>query len=134
MSDDLHLAIANDYAPHIFVREWIDIPKWAEFRCFMRGRKLAGISQYFYRDGAMPAILDDPGMIPWGIGQFFPEFRDGCHLDDVVFDVYLRRYGHRGGNVEVKLLEINPYCEYTDPCLFDWRRPEMFDGRFLYHK
>jgi hypothetical protein len=136
ISDDLHLAIANNYSPHIFLRQYVTIPKWTEFRCFMRGRKLTGISQYNYFDYHQE-IEENKDSIPWVVGQFFEDFfRDACHLDDVVFDVFLKKQQkrHESGMLdtiwECKLLEINPFGEFTDPCLFDWRKPDEFDGSF----
>ena len=34
--------------------------------------------------------------------------------------------------VEVELIEINPFFEMTDPCLFDWRGGGDFDRTFRY--
>lgn len=125
VADDLHLALAEQYPPHIFLRQWVNIEPWAEFRCFMRGRKLIGISQYQYNE-FFPQINEDSAGIYWAIGNFFQdEFRDAAHLNDVVFDVFLRK-NHM--HYDVRLLEINPYGEWTDPCLYDWMKPNLFDG------
>lgn len=127
--EDLTLAIQHGYAPHIWVRQWIDIPRWAEFRCMMRGRKLVGVSQYNYLQGeSFPEIVGNHGTIQWVIEQFFPAFREASHLDDVVFDVYLKRWTRRDNysEWECKLLEINPFFCMTDPCLFAWNKE--FDG------
>lgn len=138
VSDDLHLAIANNYAPHIFVRQWIDIEKWQEFRCFMVGRLLKGISQYFYMDGRMLEIVENEGGIRWAIEEFFVEFRKAffsTDLWDVVFDVivFRKQVEHRSYIWEVKLLEINPFGPMTDPCLFRWVSGNGdFDGSFRY--
>lgn len=130
IQDDLSLAVQNDYTPHLFLREWVDIPKWAEFRCFMQERKLVGISQYHYLDGAFDEILDDPSYIQWAIERFFPDFCSASHLDSVVFDVFLRvKTKQNQRSTEVRLLEINPFFELTDPCLFKWG--EM-SGQFLF--
>jgi hypothetical protein len=48
---DLAAAYLAAYLPHLFLREWINIPRWREFRCFMLDRQLCGISQYHYTDG-----------------------------------------------------------------------------------
>ena len=37
-------------APWLYLREWVDIQPWTEFRCFMVDRKIAGISEW-------PALL-----------------------------------------------------------------------------
>ncbi len=136
MYEDLTLAVHSNYEPHIFVRQWINLEKWQEFRCFMRGRRLVGISQYYYRDGAMPEIIQNAELIRWAIDVFFNDFQCESHLDDVVFDVFVTKKTSGNENVwEVKLLEINPFFEMTDPCLFDWRNNgKSLDGSFKYHK
>lgn len=134
--DDLHLALRMRYDPWIWVRQWIswiEENPWSEFRCFMKDRKLVGISQYNYLRGVVyPEIKSHEGIIKWGIEQFFKDFERECHLDDVVFDVFVK-IKERGNEkqIEVKLLEINPFFEMTDPCLFYWR--EGFDGSFRYN-
>lgn len=132
--DDLVLAVQNRYNPHIFIREWIDIEEHFEFRCFMKDRKSVGISQYQYNKTYLEIINNAPS-IEWVIQQFFPKFQKASELDDVVFDVFLKYKKRFDGKTawEVKLLEINPFFEMTDPCLFDWRKPEEFKGQFLYN-
>ena len=134
--EDLTLAIQENYAPHIFVREWLEIPKWSEFRCFMRDRKLVGVSQYFYRDGVFPKITGEAEFIFWIINNFFAEFGFLCHLNDVVFDVIVKRKPHSEHQIvwEIKLLEINPFCEMTDPCLYSWNNGGDFDSKMRYNK
>ena len=129
--EDLKIGLHFNYEPHIFIRQWIDIPEWAEFRCFMKDRKLIAVSQYYYRK-VHRQILDEWDGIQWSIEQFFNrQFRHASHLDSVVFDVFVRLKGNATynsaccGNLpwrnwEVKLLEINPYWNLTDPCLFSW--------------
>lgn len=135
MYEDLTLAIQHDYPPHIFVRQWMVIPRWTEFRCFMRDHKLVGISQYNYLQGEVfPEIVQDSDTIRWVIeSQFFPGFRDASHLPSVVFDVAVQRSMARDNTRvwQVRLLEINPFFELTDPCLFAWK--DGFDGSFRYN-
>lgn len=134
VADDLAAAIAHDYAPHIFVREWLEFPESLEFRCFMRGRKLVGISQYQYRD-YFPELHErgERQRLQWIIETFFEsQFRDACHLDDAVFDVFVksRPVASNVALNECRLIEINPFFQWTDPCLFDWRNGGDFDGSF----
>ena len=138
MYDDLMLALINKYESHIFVREWIDIPKWCEFRCFMKNRQLQGISQYYYQEyykEIEPEIL----LIQNGILEFFKKFEKECHLDDVIFDVFLS-FKEKNElklieKVDVKLIEINPYSnKLTDPCLYNWFDPDSFNTPFRYQK
>lgn len=128
--EDVWDCIAAEYPIHIFFREWIEIPEWSEFRCFMRDRKLVGVSQYQYR--TVYEELQDPQQVDsirWAIDRFFEGFSRDCHIDDVVFDVFIKKQS-LGTNTcwEVKLLEINPFGAHTDPCLFDHRNEESFDG------
>jgi hypothetical protein len=133
--EDLMLAIRKNYSPHIFVRQWVDIPRWSEFRCFMHDRHLIGISQYNYLDGEVfSEITKDVDTLRWVIAkQFFPAFNHASHLDSVVFDVFVKvRATQDNSRIwEVKLLEINPFCDMTDPCLFAWNSD--FNGDFRYN-
>src|SRR5262249_28052081 len=72
-AEDLRMALANDYAPHVFVRQWVDIEPWQEFRCFQRSKKLVGISQYFYRQ-FLPKVEEHRSTIEWGIRHFHGVF------------------------------------------------------------
>lgn len=130
VAEDLSLALANNYLPHIFLRQWIDIEPWQEFRCFMKNRILVGVSQYNYLGNeCFEEIVEHKDSIRWAVEMFFEKFRQASHLDDVVFDVFVIKR-QRGNEIqwEVKLLEINPFFAMTDPCLFCWDKPEEFDG------
>jgi hypothetical protein len=133
--DDWCDAVANKYNSHIFFREWKEIPQWTEFRCFMKNRKLVGFSQYNYLKGVMyPEIKENEESIIHLILEFFDYFKKVSHLDNVVFDVFVtKRLVGNQNYWEIKLLEINPFFELTDPCLFDWRKPEQFDGSFRFN-
>jgi hypothetical protein len=127
---DLRLALRHDYAPHVFVREWVQIPPWAEFRCFMRGRRLVGISQYDCKNlGHSPEIAENAAEIRTAIEALFEDFRAASHLDDVVFDVFVER---DSGAFSATLLELNPFGPETDACLFDW--DDAFDGSFRWKR
>ncbi|MCL6477840.1 MAG: cell division cycle 123 family protein [Peptococcaceae bacterium] len=133
VSDDLYLARANGYTPHIAVREWVPIEPWQEFRCFVRNRKLAGISQYNYlHREVFPEIRENAGRIEWALRKK-TELIAPLLPDNVVVD-YIYRMRQSGNMVvnEAVLLEINPWMPYTDPCLFDWSKDrfEEFEFRF----
>jgi hypothetical protein len=104
---------------YIAVREWLEIPMSMEFRCFMRAGELVGISQYDYTKGdRFPEVVEKHDAIKGAIEAFFPSFAEACHLDSVVFDVFIR--DERGdGELTARLLEINPFNWMTDPCLFE---------------
>jgi len=131
---DLRLALRHNYSPHIFVRQWLEIPAWSEFRCFMKGRRLVGISQYDCKNlGHCPRIAECSGQIREGIELFFDKIREASHLDDLVFDVLVDLNERNSGlAVDVKLLELNPFFERTDACLFSWHNGGDFDGSFRF--
>ena len=134
IADDLLLALKYRYPAHIFVREWQDIPKWAEFRCFMKDRRLVGISQYQYLDGKFKEIEEHHDGIEWAIHRFFDtQFKEASHLDSIIFDVFVKMRKSGGEtNWQVKLLEVNPNFPLTDPTLFFGHKG--FDGSFKYVK
>jgi len=131
---DLRLALRFNYPPHLFVRRWLDIPAWAEFRCFMKNRQLVGVSQYDCKNlGHCVEIAEQSGRIKAAIEAFFEVVRAASHLDEAVFDVFINvGEGAQDGGISVKLLELNPFSQETDPCLFSWRDGGDFDGSFRF--
>lgn len=123
ISDDLALALKHNYAPSLFVRQWLNIEPWSEFRCFVKQGRLVGVSQYLYREH-FPQIQLHHSLLDWGICQFWHSYRRwiaGTQLVDSIFDVVARvRQKDNERSIEVTLLEINPFGEFTDPCLFSW--------------
>lgn len=133
VADDLLMCIFKEYPPHIFVRPWLDLATWGEFRCFMKGRRLVGISQYDYlKKEHFPQLEAVADAIPQVIGEFFKVFEPACHLDNVVFDLIMDPKALARGELKPRLLEINPFGIYTDPCLFSWKKPEEMDGSLRY--
>lgn len=133
---DLRLALHHNYCPHIFVRRWLEIPAWSEFRCFMKSRRLVGVSQYDCKNlGPCPEIAKNAERIEAAIREFFEAVSARSHLDDVVFDVFIK-VGEQTSNVpiNVQLLELNPYFRKTDACLFQWGNDGDFDGSFRFIK
>jgi len=134
INDDLWLAKSNDYTPYIAVREWIVIQPWQEFRCFIRNKKLVGISQYNYlHREVFPEIEENADRIEWALRKKVEMVAPILPADDVIVDFVYKMREH--GNVvvnEVILLEVNPYSPYTDPCLFNWSKDkfESFEFRF----
>ncbi|TWI71980.1 D123 protein [Bradyrhizobium huanghuaihaiense] len=123
---DLAVAHLAGYQSHLFLREWINVPQWKEFRCFMLGRQLRGISQYHYTEGVTyPGIVANANDIRRSLSSFFTKFRDASHLDDVIFDVAFNE------SSDPILIEINPSSKsgLSDLCLFHGMQ---LDGRFRF--
>lgn len=112
----------------IFLREWIDIPDWAEFRCVLRGGAYAGASQYACRDGqSWPILAGRREEIAAALEVFCIKVSEAVahrtaeRAGDLVVDV-----GFVDGRLERPVLvEINPFLDLTDPCLFNggWPAP-----------
>lgn len=138
MSDDLSLALKNNYTPHIFVREWMDIPEWAEFRCFLKKGRLAGVSQYHYHQH-FKELEKNYELISHWLRYYTNNYVNPACADfeSIIFDVAAiinRRESDLGTetSIQFKLIEINPFFEMTDPCLFDWRKGGDFDETFRF--
>lgn len=140
--DDLWLAKANHYRPNVVVREWKEIPTHEEWRVMVRGRRIIGISQYDYHK---PYRADGPDLesVRAAIEHHWATaLRAALPIDDVVADLWVNRRvvspAHRvarGPEVvrwTVKLVEINPLFDMTDPCLFTWREIEQWSQREPY--
>ncbi|XP_031494563.1 uncharacterized protein LOC116260389 [Nymphaea colorata] len=85
-----------------------------EFRCFVCGESLVGISQ---RDVTVfyPALLEVKKKIGAIIYSFFEDNLAGKFgSDNYVFDVYVTKDGR------VKVLDFNPWGAFTLPLLFSW--------------
>lgn len=125
VNDDLLQAVAEDYSPWIWARAWQDIEPWQEFRCFVRDGQLIGISQYDYMERRFfPQLARDKGLYASAVTLFVNKrVLPVLHIPSAVVDVFVTVEGMpsgRGRTVSAKLLEINPYFDLTDPCLFSW--------------
>lgn len=131
---DLRLALHHNYCPHIFVRQWQEIPVWSEFRCFMKSRKLVGISQYDCKNlGPKSEIIENAVLIEACIRDFFEALRVASHIDDGVFDVFVKLNEQTtNGSAKAQLLELNPFFQKTEACLFHWGDGGDFDGSFRF--
>ena len=69
------------------------------------------------KTGSSRSIPSPKLKIRLAIYTFFNEFRGKCHLNNVVFDVFVTMQQHSGVSFQVKLLELNPFFEKTDPCV-----------------
>lgn len=130
--DDLQVDRACGVESWLFVRQWVDLPQWAEFRCVLRDGYFCGASQYAYMEGAeYPQILSAPDVVLGALAAFADRVRDASHLDTVIFDV-----GFEGGDLERPILiEINPFSDMTDLCLFRAGWPDIPANQpvFRYH-
>ncbi|KAE8689189.1 kinesin-4-like [Hibiscus syriacus] len=97
-----------------------------EFRCFVRGQKLVGISQRevttFY-----PVLCEKKNYLQVLIEEFFNvNVRLKFESDDYTFDVYVTE------DERVKVLDFNPWGAFTLPLLFTWDELEQNPGEGNY--
>ncbi len=125
MHGDLQLALHEKYQPTIWLREWHDDLGY-EIRCFVKGRRLVAASQYEYKCIADDLYEHRRSIIEAIVRYVEQDFLPVCHLEDVIVDLAVRRKVHDKHGVV--LIEINPYFEHTDPCLFDWKTPRHIEA------
>ena len=112
----------------LYLRPFLPLLPWGEFRVFVLGRAVMGVSQY-PATRAHPEIRRREAEIRQALVALFAGVLPLLHLDDVVLDVALTE---GAGGLQAHLIELNPAIRRTDPGLFDWRRPEGFDRGLRY--
>lgn len=113
--DDLVQYKYLDHPCYLLLRDWADIPKHEEWRCFVRDGRIIGVSQYHYLDD-FTTIYGNDGALYDRIVTFVESAAvPVLPCDPVVVDVWLRP--------DPMVIEINPYG-LSDPCLFDYAELE----------
>lgn len=122
-------AIEEEYPLSLVVSPWVDIPKWSEFRLFIRDGVLVGLSQYWW-DRSFPEIHQHHEAIRASILAFLDEFLPKLHLPTVIVDVSVQT--GTDGIGATSLIELNPFIRRADACLFSWDNGGDFDGSFRF--
>jgi D123 len=120
--------LASGDPASLFLRRWQDIPPWAEFRAFVRGRRIIGVSQYpthtFH-----PEIPSQAAELQQAIVQLFHEIMHLLPLDDVIVEICA---APTPKGLKMQVVELNPLLPVSDAGLFTWARGGDFDGSFRY--
>ncbi|PWC09899.1 regulator [Brenneria roseae subsp. americana] len=109
----------------LFLREWRDIPRWGEFRCFIRDGKVVGVSQYHCME-YFPFLKEKENEIRLQIIMFLQKFLPVLHMDSVVADIAI---DYKDEEFNTTLIELNPFIQRTDACLFSWVNGGDFNDR-----
>lgn len=120
--------LAEDRDDALYLRPWREIPRWCEFRVFIHGGQVVGISQY-HLDRSYPEIHSRGQEISGALGGLLQRLLPVLHVPDIVADVAL----DPSFATPALLLEVNPYLRRTDACLFRWGQGPLkgdFDGGF----
>lgn len=107
----------------LYLRPYINIPRWSEFRIFIKNRSVIGISQY-HCDQRYSQIHYYADQIENGIQVLLRHLLPALHVNDTVVDISI--------DPEQKmalLLELNPFVRRTGSGLFSWTKPGDFNGR-----
>merc|ERR1712137_110465 len=106
----------DDFPVQFIIREWFNIPTWAEFRGFVYGRKFTALSQYF--DSCyFEELQEAKEKIENLITEFFEKkLKALVPLENYIIDFAITE------SWEVFVIELNPYNPNTDSCLFSWSR------------
>ncbi|PWA66144.1 D123-like protein [Artemisia annua] len=103
----------------IALRKWCpNLHPEMEFRCFVRNRKLIGISQREVT-GFYPVLIEEKDKLEMEIRKFYTD-KVSMEFDSesYTFDVYVQKDG------KVKVFDFNPWCEVTLPLMFTWEELE----------
>ncbi|KAF5360359.1 hypothetical protein D9756_004749 [Leucocoprinus leucothites] len=107
----------SHYELELVLRKWYSIERNREVRCFVRHRRLIGISQrdlnhyeFLTEESTRQKIIDS-------VTKFWDtEIKDNWPGNDYVFDFLLTRDLSRG-----HIIDFNPYSPRTDPLLFSYK-------------
>lgn len=120
--------LASGDPASLFLRQWVTIAPWAEFRVFVKGRRIVGVSQYpaqiFY-----PEIAAQADAIRQAIVQLFHEIMHLLPLDDVIVEIYADPTPQ---GMKAHVIELNPFLPLSDAGLFSWQGGGDFDQSFRY--
>lgn len=123
--------LTTEQAVFLHLREWHHIPPWSEFRLFIRNRQVIGVSQYHHQE-TYPEIQENLEAIKASLISFSCQLIDALHMDTVVADVFVEQQAD--DSFKTTLIELNPFIQRTDPCLYSWQNGGDFDRGIRYRK
>lgn len=130
MHDDLQLALREKYEPTIWLRSYCEDLGY-EIRCFIKDKKLIAASQYEHK-GPVGDLNDHRRTIIASIINYMRmDFLPLLHIPDVIVDLAVRKLDPDSNTHPITMIEINPFFEYTDPCLFDWKIPDDIQAGYF---
>lgn len=98
----------------LVLRKWFKVNPSCEFRCFVRERMVVGVCQRDLNHFAFLFPLIDK-LRNTILTYFERTLKDTFPDADFVFDIYLPEPYDK-----VRLMDINPWAQRTDPLLFSW--------------
>ena len=123
-------SLVHAYPLSLFVFPWRVVEPWTEIRLFVREGALVGASQY-HCDKRYEALHKALPTLQKKVAMFWRALAPELPMPDVIVDLFIET-DTDGQLGEVRLIELNPFIQRADTCLFDWKRPDGFDGSFRY--
>ena len=114
----------------LFIREFVNIRKDQEFRCFVCGGVLRAVSQY-YCDDYFESLQGKSGIIKLRVTEFFNKIKNLLPYYDCILDIAMFGDDINFGD-SIKLIEINEYGDlYSGSALFNWKKDyeQLFNGK-----
>ncbi|AVP83006.1 cell division cycle protein 123 family protein [Aeromonas hydrophila] len=94
-------------------------------RCFIKKCSVVGVSQYHCLE-YFSFLLKNADKICQLIIVFLQNIIPRLHIEHVVADIVVT---YQDGNFNVFLIELNPFIQRTNACLFSWSNGGDFNGR-----
>eukprot|EP00041_Stephanoeca_diplocostata_P016132 m.314218 g.314218 ORF g.314218 m.314218 type:complete len:397 (+) comp20265_c0_seq5:183-1373(+) len=117
---DMRLALCHNdrFLEHLAVRPWVNIDVDMEFRGFVCNNHLNAVSQYNHL-AYFPRLVSMKHELQHRIQQYF--YSDIQERLAPLYDRYVVDFAVTGQHHDqIWVIEINPYLETTDACLFSW--------------
>lgn len=121
----------------LVIRQWVDFDIAYELRGFVCNNQFTALSQYYY-DCYFDVVAQRKDLIAASVQHYWEnEVKGKPPYDSYVIDFTV--LPHRGDLAEGELLpvtivELNPFDEYTDSALFNWKlhRQTLHEGPFTF--
>ncbi|MGE0706846.1 MAG: hypothetical protein AB7N76_06540 [Planctomycetota bacterium] len=122
--DDLCLAQECGHAPALLLRPWLELPRGAELRAFVRGRALRGLSQR-HADAPLPELIERAAEYEAAVQRRCVELAGAWPLDDLVVDFTCLED-------EAWVVDLHPWLPWTESALFSWEEDSFSSYSFRY--
>jgi len=96
----------------VWLRKWVEMK--AEVRAFIRNQELVAVSQYYYRDYDKFLAKNIHYILPAYLSTIYDAIQ---RLENLAKSFVLDLAWVKG---EPVIVEVNPFSQQTDPCLFTW--------------
>ena len=120
---DLRMALDGGHELGLVVRQWVEFPPWAEFRCFMQGRRWTGASQsHCATEEKFAPIADHSSEIIGALHQAMRQIIAASTVADAAFDLVFQPQSGISPTARPKTVEISRHSG------MDRRNPDCMDA------